>query len=625
MKKIVSFTLALACISSAFAIAPTLENAARGGNVSVVAENTQPLFVHDEKTDYTIVYSDTISTTERMAVSEFVDVMYIGTGIVIKSVVDTGLTYSADDAYICIGENDYSKSAGVTVNKEAVGSNGYHLETKGNSAFILGGGIYGTTWGVYDFLGEQLGYKCYTEEELVFDEAKCEKSALVSVNKDVKPDWEWRVAGDGEICNNKDLRTKLRMVELSDAWTTSGEIPSAHNYFGASSNTAGFVPLDPFYNSKPEWFSADTNGNQVLQSLCFTRDPEGLSNQILSKMIGLIEISGANETVNINFTQMDGPGWCYCSSCRAIMDTHGGANSSTLIPFLKNYLSPKLKDYVEKNCPEKKVTVYAFAYWNTKQAPIVSDSQISEMSLPDNMGIQYCLGFPDRRPLEQAGELSIINQWKKICKNFAVWDYAENFGNYLSHYDDQDRLHENISYFQGIGGKLYFNQQANNTMGNSDWSRLHAYLTANLCWDVDANVNELTIDFFNNYYKDAAPAMLEWYYSYKTWSKLFDNSTGGGVPFPLEQCNNYQSFADQAFKAIAKYKYSDPNLYEQLYDRINLETICYRYAMVASYQYALDDAKAYVEQFKLDCAHFNITHYSESQILENWLSGVMPA
>lgn len=578
-------------------------------------------FLVDGRTDYKVVYSKDISSVEIVAVSEMQTLFYEGTGKAIQTVYAEGLAYDKNAKYICVGENDYSRAAGVTADFEKLGSNGYRVKTIGNSVFIVGGGEWGTIWGVYDFLSMQMGYEYIYTDEILFDRAKCENSELISVDKTEMPDWEWRVVGDGENSNNKELRTRLRMQSNDDVWTTNGNVSMFHTFFSLSSGDYGFVPTASCLAGHRNWYNLDYDSAESYPtSLCFSRDPKGLCSQIMSKIAELIAVGGNGNSIIINFSQLDGNYWCYCPECRKVMDKYGGANSSTQVLFMKNYLSPALDAYVKENCPEKEVVVYMYAYWNTKQPPSFSnDAQIAELKLPSNCGVQYCTGFPERNPVEQLGERSQFEAWAKITENFAIMDYAENFGSYMRHFDDYNKLQPNIEYFLKYGGKFHYTMMAYNNLANSDWSRLHAYLEAALSWDCTADVNALTDNFFDKYYKDAAPVMKEWFYGYRAWSEVFDKgSAQGGSSLSLTMVKAFEKYANKAFASILEYKFSNPELYKKLYDRILLETLCYRYNYLDSYRSSVNDLKSFAESFRKDCAYFGIQKITEGQSFDIW-------
>ncbi len=598
--------------------------AAPAGTFTTTKAAASEKFISNGESAYTIVYDDAIGNTEMQAVSEFIAIMYDATGYQMKTVTDEDAVWSEDAKYICIGTNDYSTAAGVSVDMTKVNSNGYRIVTKGNSAFILGGGSWGTIWGVYDFFSEQLGYHYYFSDEIAYDEEKCEESDLVTLDKYDSPDWEWRIAGDGEVFNSKATRTRFRLQENSDVFTTTKKINFCHTYFYSSDGSLGFVPLAECWDTHRNWYSVDGG------SLCFTRDPEGLAKQVLKGVIECINTTSDN-TVNIHFSQPDNSSWCYCDSCVEVMNQWGGADrcSATNILFMKNYLSPLVSDYVAQNCPEKNVIIYIFAYWATKLPPVFTDAQIDQLKLPSNVGVQYCTGFPDRQPVVET-ESALVDAWGKLTDNFAVYDYAENFnggpGCYLTHFNDFNRLASNIKYFYEQGGTIHYNLQAHNNKTNSDWSRLHIYLQSALTWDVNADVNALTEDFMDNYYKDAAPYMKEWFYTYRAWSAVNETyANRGNESFPLSLCLSFANLAEKAYEAILPHKFSNPELYQKLYDRITLETITYRASMLMAHANTIsatyEGRKAYADEVKIDCAYFGISMAAEySWTIDAWLN-----
>lgn len=597
--------------------------AAPSSVTDIAAANEKADFLKNGKTEYKIVYDRDISSTEVVAVSEFQTLFYDGTGSTIETVYADEVTLDTNAKYICVGENDYSRAAGLKADFANLASNGYAIKTINNNVFIIGGGEWGTIWGVYDFLSLQIGYEFIYTDELVFDEAKCLNGKIVDVDKTEKPDWEWRVVGDGENSNNKDLRTRLRMHDNSNVWTTNGNISMFHTFFSRENTTYGFVPINPCFNEHRNWYNVDyENAGTSPSALCFSRDPEGLCEQIMKGVIDLINVGGNGNSIIINFSQLDNGDWCFCDKCKNTMNAYGGAQSATQVLFMKNYLSPALKAYTDANCPEMDVTIYMYAYWTTKQPPkFTTDAELESLKLPSNCGVQYCTGFPEKRPIPQVGEYSQAEAWAKISSKFAIMDYAENFGSYLRHFDDYNKLQPNLEYFLKHGGELHYTMMAYNNLANSDWSRLHAYLEAELSWDVNKDVNVLTDNFFDKYYKDAAPFMKEWFYGYRAWSQVFDsNNAQGGTVLPLNMCKAFDGYANKAYDAILKYKYSDPELYDKLYDRITLETLTYRYNYLESYRGYIGDLKSFAESFRKDCAHFGIQKVRESTNFDVWYS-----
>lgn len=647
-KKLFSVLLAGVMSLGAFGISSTVGFNADGEEpaLTVTADDVN-YFLKDGKTDYKIVVSANPSANTDLAVAEFKDLFRIATGIVLKSVKDSDVaTYDADQKYICIGENAYSEKAGVTVDSEKLGMNGYRVVTKGNSAFLLGGGSWGDIWAVYDFLEEQIGYHCYFEDELYFDESKLNTCQFVSLDKEDKPDIEWRLCGDGEGYVSKDVRIRLRLQENYDAWMTSANVSFGHNYFQGGRPDYGYVPwriMDS--HTKDEWF------NSLFNCLCFSRDIDGLSDQVLSVCKDLI--TTLPEMESLIFTQLDTADWCYCTDCAKIMNGIGDANSpvGSEFPFLQ-MLGKKMGDWVEKTYHgTRDIKLYIYAYWVTKNPPskpiaqikswcenywetIENDKQGANKSgwadgmtafvkgldhvFPDNIGIQYCCGFFEKNPMEDISEKNVANKWAEITDNWAVYDYNENFAEYLAPCNIWNKVVPNTQFFYEKGATIYYDLMAYDNLCNSDWARLHMYLEAQVEWDCERNFNDLVDDFMAHYYYDAAEYMSEWFYTERAY--MTQVGAGASASFPLGLCQSFLSLAEKAFNSILKYKYSNPELYTKLYDRINLETIAIRYLILRSYTGSVGDTKEYASKLKNDCSYFGIQRNREASPIDNFFA-----
>ena len=85
-------------------------------------------------------------------------------------------------------------------------------------------------------------------------------------------------------------------------------------------------------------------------------------------------------------------------------------------------------------------------------------------------------------------------------------------------------------------------------------------------------------------------------------------------------CKAFEGYANKAYDAILRYKYSDPELYNKLYDRITLETLTYRYNYLESYRGHIGDLKNFAVSFRKDCAHFGIQNVREAINFDVWYS-----
>ena len=80
---------------------------------------------------------------------------------------------------------------------------------------------------------------------------------------------------------------------------------------------------------------------------------------------------------------------------------------------------------------------------------------------------------------------------------------------------------------------------------------------------------------------------------------------------------------DKAYEDIEVYKESNPERYKQLYDRITLESMQYRYILINLYstEYGANEVLNMKYEFRHDVERLGITTYQENKyISELWAS-----
>ena len=133
-------------------------------------ENTH-VFIAPEVTDeryiiknqeflYTIVVPENITKREAIAKDEFIALLKRATGIVASAVVDTDIkTYNPKGKYLSIGQTSLIEKAGISINRDALKSNGVRIITKHDNIFLMGGVSDGAINAVYDFFNICFDYE----------------------------------------------------------------------------------------------------------------------------------------------------------------------------------------------------------------------------------------------------------------------------------------------------------------------------------------------------------------------------------------------------------------------------------------------------------------------------------
>lgn len=174
--------------------------------------NETPYYlIKNSATEYKVVYPEVHGSYIDTAVKELRTFLgEISPGITIKVSSDTGLTHSADAKYISLGDTALLQSAGISVDKEKLGSDGYAIITKDQSVYLVGGSTHGTLFAVYEFLEKQFGYHFYAKDCYDLERNVTEKK-LLDFNLTVTPSIAVRYMADGQFVSSKDNESALRM------------------------------------------------------------------------------------------------------------------------------------------------------------------------------------------------------------------------------------------------------------------------------------------------------------------------------------------------------------------------------------------------------------------------------
>jgi len=183
----------------------------------------------------------------------------------------------------------------------------------------------------------------------------------------------------------------------------------------------------------------------------------------------------------ISVSQNDTHEYCQCDACRAYIEKHGV--SGNYIQFV-NRIAEAIRDEYPN------VKVHTFAYTRSLEPPI------SDMRVADNVAVQFCtLNNCFSHPLAEcdvdAGTDSgkplpigkLVQEWGKICKYIAIWDYTTNFWIPGLIYPNFDVLWRNIELFTANNARYIFEQGSHDRIRKGEYDDLKAYLEARLLWD----------------------------------------------------------------------------------------------------------------------------------------------
>ena len=586
---------------------------------------TDYAFITESASDYKIVYPEGSDTSGAVykAARELQKYLETATGAVLPIVTDTGLSFSEDGQYLSVGQTALFGGADIELNADELQSSGLRIKTVGKSIYMTGAQQYGTLYAVYEFLNRVFGMETYAADETYIDTGV---TTIKLPDMDVTeiPSFNYRIGKYGVY--TPEFRDLMR-VHSEERFIAPINGTLYHNSFVA-------LPPDTYRSAHPDWYSTDglqlcylAHGNQAeYDALVDTASSVLLEWLLASPNAG-----------SITFTQEDYDTWCGCSECAASKEKYG-VDSATAIHFVNDLAvatNAKLRDAGD---PREDIIYWLFAY-NKTETPPVRQTENGYEPIDDgvdmrenNIGIIYAPILMDyTKPMthaNNAGYRDIFEQWSSITDNVYFWGYDTIFADYFNVHNTFGTIRENLKVAKENNAVAAMLQGQHDQRALTCFNNFKVYLAAKYEWNLDEDYNELFNNFFDNYFKDASETMKELFNSLTTHCAWFADEYSvygqGGIititerNFPKGAISNWMELIDRAFRDIESMRISDPEAYETVYNRINLESLAYRYMLIELYGADYLDGELYQmkSDFRRDCGRLGVTHFREHRTID---------
>lgn len=284
-----------------------------------------------------------------------------------------------------------------------------------------------------------------------------------------------------------------------------------------------------------------------------------------------------------------------------------------------------------------------FAYHKTEQAPAKLNADGEYEPIDDSVvcdeyvNVFYAPIFADYNESAYSAEntalYNTMKAWTCITDKYYLWTYSTNFYHYLAFFNSFESMQSVYRLAKECNAYYIYDQGQFNNGASTGFSVLKNYLNAKLQWNVNADMEELTDDWFANYFKGAAEPMRELYDQIRTWYAYLAENTNMAHSvyaeiekreyFPSGLLRSWQKLVDEAYAAVEGLKETDEAAYDTVCDRICLESIFVRYMDLQLYAntYPQSERLALMNEFKDDAERLGITNFSEQGSLsELWSS-----
>ncbi len=637
-------------------------------------------FCVNGSTEYAIIVG-TDSSSAREAASFLATQIEQCTGAVAKVYYDTDqdmsiddelltdrdLTYTENKKYIVFSHEAMEEAAGIVWETGVdLAYSGYMIKSAGNSVFMKVNSLYGYQTVSQAFLREVLGYEWYSEDTIVYTK---DGSTLPDMDIVEKPDFDL-VDRSGYISKSGQIASGM----TSEKIFTYIDGQFCHNSFD-------YLPPATYNKSDShyKWYAGSTSDeyNVSATQLCYSaRGDQAEYDEMLQTAYEAVmkTLDSQPNAAALTFTRQDEYGNCECPVCSAMKNEYGSLTATYMlfVNDLDDLVQAELTRRAEESGTEKReVTLLFFAYRETCEAPVkgtdgnytickatvqengdgemrntvVSGGEVVELPYHrtyenglvcnENVGVFYA-------PIDATYEESFYHaenkayktnfeKWALLSNRLYGWIYDTNFVHWLVPYNSFDSIAETLRFLKSNNCQYVFNQAQNNAVCTG-FGTLKTYLNLTLARNVNANSGELIDKFFENYFKDAAEPMREYYESLvghmqqleEQYPEVFytqRRTDSESIKYwPLATMQSWLKLCDKAYAAVEKYKTSDPELYNTLVRHIKIETLFPRFMICEYYSgyYTNAEIQSERQSFYDDCTELNYQYYAENVYLTSW-------
>lgn len=547
----------------------------------------------------------------------------------ISKVASSNEVFSDSVKSISIGDTSLLRTSGA-LNGETL-NGGYLIKTVGNSVFVYAENPSDYIIAVNDLMEMMFGYKFYASTEIVLNHSSDIK--MPRVDKVVNPSFKERnvILANGSMLATDD-RSQLG-YDSGYEWTIN---TPTHGMCGTFLNIANNE------SAHPNWYSrGNDKWGQAQYQLCYsahgnTSEYEAMVSQTSSEIIQKVlndysyELTASNfPEIIIDLSIQDNWYECNCASCQAEKAKYGSFAGQQL--HFVNDVANMTDEWFTSQMPNIKHSYKMLAYQQGQKAPTTIN-----FSLNENIEIEFAPVYLDvTEPLAATGAnaehyadlcawISLLTSKGLSAENMSLWLYSYSVNNIIPVYD-YDAFQGTYKNMKDLGITKIRNQFQDGPQLTS-FQDLNFYLKGLAMQDVNADLEEATKDFIDQYYGSGADKIYEYFTTmvnnmkttYTDDNTVF-NTHNDKKYWSKSVVQNLINLCDDAIKAVNSSS-EDSARKEVLVDRINRERLTAVYMMLEFKYTTIFNKSTYKNFFSSTCSELGITHITATQTVSSWLS-----
>ena len=602
--------------------------------------------VNNKTSEYKILLREDASKAENYAALEFNMLLdsVCGTKLEIVSTSDLEDTTK----YISIGNTKLAELSGYIDGANSYNRNGFKIKSYEDGLLILAGDNTGLIYGVYRFFEKNCNYMYYAPDEIRID--KSDDVKLLNYDYEDWPDFPERDIYN--LTTKTDPSTTMKYYLNGSIYSKWEETYGEGTWWSSlydQSMEEQICPSKIYGAEHPDWYygpGGDTNATR--SQLCFTKalydkgdyDPytsglldengelttdqtfsDGSHGLFWTFCYNLIKnyVSVETDKTLFQLGMSDNEYFCDCERCK--QDISKYTRTGLVIRFA-NQVADVVKEWQDKNCPERTIYFTIFAYLTVVQPPVSYENGEYKpldpsLVLRDNIVIRYApmlegYLFPLLDEKHNARSNIQMNGWKTLANHFAVWDYTINFGETYQPFPNWMAGYENLKSYYDYGYIDIYNQ-GNGSSTNLSFYYMDMWVRSRLLWDIHQDYKKLMDEFIDVYYKDGADTIKNYieqitfhYLNYMQpmgYNGAATSATTTIKNYPLSFVEGINDDFKNAINKINNSQELSAESKDTLTKRLEYESIFFRYVEITLYSsyFSKEELALKIDEFERIC------------------------
>ncbi len=620
-------------------------------------ENTFNNIFSNGKSDYSIVIKENYNEAEMYAAEELQNIIYKSTNVILPIHKDN----EAFTNFISIGNTLQFDKSNIDKPTNELKNGGFTINSKETNYYINSNTNAGKIYGAYELASQLFGYEFYAIDEIKVN--KINDLKFKDINIKTIPSFDGRNIFSKETILNSQTAVRYRANDIKPSWDEKFGEASIWSSLDDTSNVHQLLNVRKYYNNNPSWFYLDsfakenaskfesmsdtefynTYGNKHTQlcysTLLYDETTNGMFNEYCTNLKKYI----LDEPDKMLFMlgMADNELVCNCPKCSEEISKY---TYSGLMMRFTNRIAKEIKRWLKDengaNQPDRELYLVQFAYLTTMEPPTrlengnyvpIDDSVVALdnvcIRIAPLTGSNFYYDINDTS--KNAYMASALEGWKKITKNFTIWDYRLYFHYLVCPYPYFNTWKTNLEIYKEMNVLDVYHQGYG--LSNVPFQKMDDYVRSKLLYDLSLNPEDLMNDFINNYYKQAAPYIKEYitflknYYELVLVPKGYKGSVYNDIinvaSWPLESLMQIKSIFDKAYMLINNLTNIEDEERETLKNRIDYESRFYRYALIDLYHgsFTKDELKIMIDEWEEANSIDPLTEYAVRESIDDKL------